>query len=108
MIFLYNAAHHPQLDGFGAGRGGPRRPGRTGDGDHHKILPHADQQVDHPQMGLLGAQCALDGVVQRVGKKGVQVASFKPAQMAAVCHSIQLNLAGLAVLTSLALCLSLW
>ena len=59
-------------------------------------IKHADQQVDVPPGRVGRPHGSLYGVVQRVGKQGVQVAGLKALQAAAVGHCIELHPPGLA------------
>ena len=96
FIFLDDAVRH--FDGVvgGAGVSGLRRTVGADDVHHHEALAGADQQVDAAALRLGHLHGALDGVVEHIGKEGVEVAGLKKAQTAAVRHRIELDAAGFA------------
>ena len=80
----------------GTGVGRLRRAVGADDVHHHEALPGTDQQVDAASLRFRHLHCTFNGVVQHIGKKGVEVAGLKKAQTAAVRHRVELDAAGLA------------
>ena len=80
----------------GTGVGRLRRAVGADDVHHHEALTGADQQVDAAALRFRHLHCTFNGVVQHIGKKGVEVAGLKKVQTAAVRHRIELDAAGFA------------
>ncbi len=73
-----------------------RRAQRADDVDHHKTLPHADQQIDDPAVRPGDLHSAFHGVSSALANNAYRSPGSKKPQAAAVCHSIQLDAPGLA------------
>ena len=69
---------------------------RPDDIDDRKALPSADQQVDHTAVGIPLLGSGVNGLIQQVGEKRIQVSRLNGRQTGAIGHTVQPDALGLA------------
>ena len=69
---------------------------RPDDIDDRKALPSADQQVDHAAVGIPLLGSGVNGLIQQVGEKRIQVSRLNGRQTGTIGHTVQPDMLGLA------------